>query len=62
MDGHPDEQRPREAANDQSRIYEDLRRRNERKAGLLRVLEAKRRERVERALQAVRHRKTHQGS
>lgn len=60
MDGNPDEQRPGEAANDHSRIYEDLRRRNERKAGLLRVLEAKRRERIDRALQAVRHRKAHQ--
>jgi hypothetical protein len=41
---------------EQSKLYRDLRARNERRANLARLLDAKRRQRVERVLQVARQR------
>jgi hypothetical protein len=54
-----DEQRSA-SADDETKIYRDLRRRNERRADLARVLIAKRRQRVERLMAEGRKRKSDQ--
>jgi hypothetical protein len=64
MDGHVDNRRtsgaPDEGAQeDRSKVYGDLRRRNERRADLARTLDAKRRQRIARDMEALRQRRFH---
>ena len=54
MDGHVDDRQTTGAPDGRSKVYRDLRRRNERRAGLARTLKARRRQRFERDTEAVR--------